>query len=429
MTGFYKPKLGFWARLLSDKLGAIGMLYALLFPILLGFVALGVEVGLWYFEKRSLQTAADVSAIAAAYELAQGTGLEQIVATREAERHGVDTNKGDVLQINHPPTSGRVVGDNEAVEVIIERNENLLFSSVIMSGPIKISARAVAKFTATGTACVLALNRSASSSIDFGGTADVDVSECLVAANSNSAEAITIRGKAVVKALSLTTAGDYHVVGSGSLVSGTPPQTGAPIFPDPYADTTIPEPGICNVNSFVAGSGGVVDAAPGTYCNGMKFVAGSVTNFQPGVYVVNGGAFDVAGQAVITCPACIGTEGVTIILTGSGSNYATMSINGGAQVSLQAPYTGPYAGILIMQDRGAPYYVANLNGGSTTQLDGALYFKNQKLIFNGNNKQSGSCLQLVADTIEFTGTSYVGNDCTQRGVKDIIIQSIVRLIE
>ena len=60
---------------------------------------------------------------------------------------------------------------------------------------------------------------------------------------------------------------------------------------------------------------------------------------KSGVYYVNGGNFNVGGAVVMN-----GT-GVTIILTSSTSgNYATVTIDNGATVTLSAPTSGTTAG-------------------------------------------------------------------------------------
>jgi uncharacterized membrane protein len=71
-----QANIGKYSRVsvLADTRGVVGILFALAMPVLIGFTALGTEVGLWYLERRNLQTAADVGAIAAAFEVLNGTG-------------------------------------------------------------------------------------------------------------------------------------------------------------------------------------------------------------------------------------------------------------------------------------------------------------------------------------------------------------------
>jgi Flp pilus assembly protein TadG len=64
------------ADVLTDRRGVVGILFALAMPVLIGFTALGTEAGLWYLGKRNLQTAADVAAVSAAFEILGGSGDE-----------------------------------------------------------------------------------------------------------------------------------------------------------------------------------------------------------------------------------------------------------------------------------------------------------------------------------------------------------------
>src|SRR5437868_2597100 len=51
--------------------GAVGVVTAIVLPILLGFGSLGVEVGHWYLAERQMQGAADAAAMSAAAQSIQ----------------------------------------------------------------------------------------------------------------------------------------------------------------------------------------------------------------------------------------------------------------------------------------------------------------------------------------------------------------------
>jgi hypothetical protein len=418
------------ADILADRRGVVGILFALAMPVLIGFTALGTEAGLWYLGKRNLQTAADVAAVSAAFEILGSSGGEVSSAGQEAERHGFDAASG-TIQVNSPPTAGTAAGDEDAVEVVLTQPRPLLFAGLFLGGPVDITVRAVARMNATSTACVLALDPAAYRALDVVGTANLQMPGCVLAANSSNPEAISIRGNATVQALTLSTSGDYDVSGSGTLVTQTPPRTGANPLGNPYADRAIPSYGACNQTGYKRTSKTPVTLSPGVYCNGMDFGSQSVVDFSPGTYVVDQGVFNVNGGAEITCTGCTGTAGVTIVLTGSGTSYATVRINGGAAVSLKAPTSGSYSGLLFFQDDDAPGGGSNvINGGATMNLSGALYFPSQSVDFNGNAASGGaSCTQIVARTVSFSGTSNIGGDCDDSGTADINVGGTVNLVE
>jgi Flp pilus assembly protein TadG len=415
---------------LADRRGVVGILFALAMPVLIGFTALGTEVGLWYLGRRNLQTAADVAAISAAFEILNGSGDETSSAEQEAARHGFDSS-GGTIQVNNPPSAGTSTGDEDAVEVLLTQPRTPLFAGLFLAGSIDIAVRAVARMHATSTACVLALDPAAYRALDVVGTASLQMPGCVLAANSNNPEAISIRGNATVQALTLATSGDYDVSGSGTLVTETPPRTGATPLGNPYADRAIPTYGACDQTGYKRVSHTPVTISPGVYCDGMDFGSQAVVDFSPGTYVVNQGAFNVNGGATITCAGCTGSAGVTLVLTGSGTSYATVRINGGANVSLKAPTAGSYAGMLFFQDDDAPSGGSNIiNGGATMNLTGALYFPSQSVDFNGNAASGGaSCTQIVARTVSFSGTSNIGGDCDNSGTADINAGGTVNLVE
>jgi uncharacterized membrane protein len=147
-------------HVLADRRGVVGILFALAMPVLIGFTALGTEVGLWYLGRRNLQTAADVAAISAAFEILNGSGDETSSAEQEAVRHGFDS-AGGTIQVNSPPSAGTSAGDEDAVEVLLTQPSTPLFARLFLTGSIDITVRAVARMNATSTACVLALDPAA----------------------------------------------------------------------------------------------------------------------------------------------------------------------------------------------------------------------------------------------------------------------------
>jgi Flp pilus assembly pilin Flp len=61
-------------RLARDESGAVAVIFAIVFLVIVGVAALAVDVGYWYTAKRQLQSAADAAALAGCNELAQAAG-------------------------------------------------------------------------------------------------------------------------------------------------------------------------------------------------------------------------------------------------------------------------------------------------------------------------------------------------------------------
>src|SRR5499433_3998033 len=237
-------------RLLSDTRGAAVVLVALGFTVLIGFVALGVETGLWYAVKRQDQSAADAAALSGAYEVAAGQGYSDIctLAKRDAASNGFtfqsytcpSTSPGCTnpasgqMCANNPPASGANNGDSEAVEVILNRQQNTFFANLFLSN-VTIGSRAVAKVNLPGYTCDLSLARSVTG-ISVQGSATLNLTGCGMAANSSSTSSISFGGgnNDILNASWFQTVGNYSSSGNPVLNVPTRLTNSTPVT-DPYS--------------------------------------------------------------------------------------------------------------------------------------------------------------------------------------------------
>src|SRR5438876_887307 len=67
-----------WRRLWHDRRGAVAVLLGAALPTMIGFAALGVEVGLWYSTKWQNQQAADAAAWSAGIELSKAKSCQDM---------------------------------------------------------------------------------------------------------------------------------------------------------------------------------------------------------------------------------------------------------------------------------------------------------------------------------------------------------------
>ena len=123
--------------------------------------------------------------------------------------------------------------------------------------------------------------------------------------------------------------------------------------------------------------------------------------------------------------ANVSGDGVTIYLAGS----SRVSMNGNATVSLSAPTSGTYSGVLMYGDRTSTGGQSTFNGTAASLLTGALYFPKQQVNYLGNFSGQNGCTQVVADTIQWSGNSTINQDCTSLGMRDIPATQSVALVE
>jgi len=396
----------FLQRLVGDKRGATVVFVALASTVLIGFVGLGVEAGMWYAVKRQDQSAADAAAISGAYELAAEQGQSGLysdickLAQRDAASNGftfqsyscptsspgcTNPSSGQMC-VNNPPVSSTTLnGDNTAVEVILNRQENTLLANLFLAN-VTIGSHAVARVNLPGYTCDLSLAKTGTG-ISVQGSGTLNLTGCGMAANSSDAAAISFGGgnNDILDASWFQTVGNYNANGNPVLnvttkltnstpvtdpYSCNPPQLGCagqilypsqsgvtpqvvPGQPNPpcYADTAVPTtlvPGLygqSNGNGCSDGKGGGSHGPP------MSFTLGTTT-LCPGVYYLDGedstgSAFAVKGGTVnlgtagattngVTCPSN-GMNGVTIIaLSLNGSKGGGFNFQNGT-VDLSAP--------------------------------------------------------------------------------------------
>ena len=421
--------------------GAAAIYVALVLPAFVGAGGLAVDVASWYSSKRTMQSGADAAAYAAALELAR-QGLDQApdltamqaAADDAAGRNGVGTS----VTVRTPPWFGPAAGDPQSVEVIVTEPAPLYFTGLFLGAAPDITTRATAK-AVVSDACVWSLHPSAPSAVHVAGTADVDL-DCGVVVNSDHAEALDQDGSSCLSATSVSVTGNY----SGSCVSPEP-EVWTPPYGDPLSYLTPPTVGACNhpnpviVDAAMAAAygGGPVPLNPGVYCDGIEVQANQEAIFAPGLYVLNGGEFSIAGNADVS-----NTEnaegGITFYLTGSGTDYATLMFASGANITLTPMTTGPLANVLFYQDPNAPASTAcstkpkgspncsQFAGGVTMDLTGILYFPNQHVEFTGGSTTDEANVLLVASTVKFTGNAYLNADYAGSLLPE---QHYVRLVE
>ncbi|TIR85148.1 MAG: hypothetical protein E5X21_09080 [Mesorhizobium sp.] len=400
-------------RLRRGESGNVATIFALTLPIVVGGAGLGVETSYWYYSSLKLQATADAAAYAGALEKIQGSDTAT-AATQSATDNGLGNG---TITVHTPPTSGPNTA-KKAVEVILNQNLDRMFTSIFTQTKVPEQARAVALITDASKACVLALNKSASQAALFSGSTSVKLTGCSVMSNSSAADAIKVQGSAGLQADCLISVGGVSLNNPVTTTCKSPITQALPAS-DPFSSLPAPSTsGSCqNVNSGKS----TQTIQPGTYCNGMN-LNGNVA-LSSGTYVVQGNLKINAG-AVITCAAPC-TNGVTIYMTGSN----TISMNGNATVTLSAPTSGTYSGVLFYGDRTGNAAQSTFNGTATSSLTGAIYFPKQQVNYLGNFSGANGCTQVVADTIQWSGNSTINQNCSSLGLQDIPAAPSVAIVE
>jgi Flp pilus assembly protein TadG len=375
----------------SAPRGTVAALTALLMPAVVGVMALTLDGGLLYLQRRQAQSAADAAALAGAYALYKGSDFStaQSAAVAIAAQNGLTITSSQVTQ----PQSGNVA-------VSVTSTQPRYFSALWGSGSMSATASGTAQgasLTPYSTAAILALNPSGSA-VTLSGTTAVSAVGGAVIVDSNSAASVISSGTASITAPVLDLSGGIQYSGSNPN-KATVTNTNQTSTPDPLS--TIPAPSSSGMtvqsSSSIALSGSMTRTLnPGVYNGGITLSGSASVTLNPGVYYINGGGINLSNLTSIT------GNGVFIYNTGGGA----INLSGSGTISLNPMNTGTYAGLTVFQDRSSTVG-ATMSGGSNIKNTGTFYYPSATLTLSGSSGVSNVGAQVIAKNLTFSGMSSI----------------------
>lgn len=351
-------------KLLREEKGQTLILTALCMGCLLGFLAFSVDVGMLFNTKRKLQIAADAAATAAALQftytysgsnqtaaetaaIAAGKAAGQANASGGAISVAVNTNAAS------PAVHTGCAGTNCYYEAIVSQQNPTIFFGTFFAlwqgksaGTFKVAARAVAGTPGTASDFCVYLTNSSGAALKVQGNWSINAPNCGVYINSDSGSVEDDTGKASKSGIS---ANEIAIVGSLPNNVTVAPSSSPSVqqtLPVSIPFSGVPDPtipGTCTAGSQLTGT-----VAAGCYSGNVTI--GSAT--LNGLYILTG---DVTINGGVT-----GSNVTLAIMNG------TLTIKpGNSSVTLTAPTSGIYSGIVVYQ----PVTNTNtikLQAGSTT---------------------------------------------------------------
>jgi Flp pilus assembly protein TadG len=425
--------------LLRDDDAQVVVLVALAMVIIVSFVGFAIDVGQMRYAKRQLQNAADAAALAGATELNYCGGTANCTALQTAAQNAITENgygsstlatncgtpgSGLSITVNNGPcalgskTADPHYGDTNYVEVVVTQPQPTYFARVLGLNSVSISARAEAAL-AGGTNCMYALDPSGSNAITVDVLAAIN-SQCGIVDESSSSSALTCNLLAYIGASQIGVVGGY----SGFLCLGISPSPkthiARPSPADPLAYLPKPSVPACGTNLNTSGA---IHGSPsalnitGTatlypdyaYCGGINIGLGANVTFMPGTYVLtstNSGSNRLPGGLQINLLSAVNGTGVTFYNYGPSGGvtflFSSLTLGG---VSLVAPTSGTYSGILFFQDPGNSSQATIIGSSSwNTRLEGTYYFPSAKVVFALDGLENYNILD--AYDIEFAALTY-----------------------
>jgi len=457
----------------SQSSGQIIVLASIAMIAVIGFAALAVDIGYMYSTKRSMQTAADAAAIAAANAL-QSTNSNnyQQAATDVATLNGFTNGQNGVTVNVGTPTSGPYSGNSSYVEVDVKQAVPTFFLRVLGFNTLNVAASAVSG-TVSGSGCVYALDPSMSGAISLTGNITINAS-CGIIDNSSSSSALSVTGNATINTAYTGVSGNYTT--SGNVTITPTPKTKICPAMDPLGG--IAAPGYTSNSSYtqlssnnsgsysvsgnnqtvivpaaiytggvsITGNSAVVTFSAANYGNGIT-ISGNVSSatFNPGTYQ-NGGSgnsISISGNAVTTFNAGTYTFAGPVSITGNntvtlspGTYYGGISITGNANVTFNpgtyilaggglsvtgnSTLTGTGVTFYNSYSKNYSYAPINLTGNETAKLSappsgslaGMLFFQDRSIASgSAGSTIVGNSSSTFDGAVYFSTTSvkYTGN--------------------
>jgi hypothetical protein len=293
------------------------------------------------------------------------------------------------------------------------------FSSTLPRQLQTARVTAVVPEGSTRNTCVMALGRNGKLSVGFGEPSHntiVSLTACDLYNASRETGSTELLEGASLTARNIFLSGGYALSAGSVMTASRYLTTHTSPVADPYLRLEVPSYPGCTRTRYRLDERKTETISPGIYCGGIEVAGGATLSLDPGTYILDRGNFAVGGNSTVN-----GT-GVTLVLTSrTGSNYGAINIRAGSTVTITAPALGAAAGIpgiAIWVDGDQPAAIDTFEGGSTQNINGAIYLPHRQVNYSGGAPSATRCSQLIAQAVTFTGNSYFRHDCQGAGLSD-----------
>lgn len=372
--------------------GNVAVAFGLLLPVLLAAGGAAVDTALYTNARTRLQEIADASALAGGREFLLSTATTSLAK----ERAKVIAEK---LVASDPSLAGAKIDvaalrDAKSVSVNISFGYVPTLFIAMFKSPIMINVAATAEVSGGSNICVIGLHP------DSGDTLKLDDQsrlrdDCSVYSNSTDVHGIVVNGGARINSAFTCSAGGYDGPSGGF---NPTPVTDCPPREDPIAAHLEPEVGPCtHTDRQLKDFSGQL--SPGVYCGGLVIDGNSSVVFEPGIYVIRGGEFQVKDKSSIS------GDGVGFFFTGEGSR---LMFEDKVSVSLSAPATGEMAGTLFWRSKSATGDgVFEIKSNFVDRIVGTVYLPGDTFFVSVTEEvaEASDYTTIIAQQIQLVGRS------------------------
>ncbi len=377
-------KARIWRKFLRQREGNAAIIFALSLIVILMAAGGAVDYARAYNARRALQASIDSSVLA-------GAGAGYSATTAQAV---FDAQHDSLRHISFEGTVGVPVYGTAAdgsFTGTFTAQVTTYFLKLIGMPSLTVTASAAAGTLAVGNdVCILLVDSSASYSLKVNSVQKVYSSDCEidVASTANSAAYFDYT-PAVKKICVAGTTGGNNInkaIATDHCTVATDPFAGKLPVPDTTCTITHPVT-IANTQTM----------PPGVYCADVTFRSSANVTFQ-GLYVIkNGSTWDFEGAHSYT-----GT-GATFYFADAGSNFR---FNGTNVMTLAAPTSGLYSGILMYEPNGLSqsYWKINLADGHS--LSGLIYLPSKNITLDIGTSTTPDKVTMVFNTLQIEAANW-----------------------
>jgi hypothetical protein len=410
--------------------------------VMVGFLAVALDVGYLFHEKRMAQSAADAAAVAAAEELSNGTTAETNAANAMAKLNGFDTtlatNPASVTLAQSTSGNysnlGSAPAPNTWVTAVVSRPIQTFFLGAFAPtmSKLTVAASATAGVGAASSNC-LCLQGTSGTDLSVSGGSSLSTTGCQISANSTSSNAISVTGGSKLCAQTISAASsnwvstaDSGATGSGSTICGTAHQVNS----GPTCNKTMAMPALPNgITCYPDPTAAYASSMAGNSLCASNYNACYTLPLQNAYYMKNNTPTAIPNEVAVSNTICYQsldlshagggqvvfspgytyyiqgnyTTGGGVPSSGTGVQFyvgGTLTLSNGANQTYSAPQSNGTYGVLFY-DAGT---TAVISGGSNTTLNGIIYAPSTAMSLSGGTSTSFN-LDFVSSSLSITGGS------------------------
>ncbi len=425
----------------NRRSGQAAVMICISLTFLFSILGLAVDLGMSYYQKQQAQAAADSAVLAAAvYAKTNGTtcGSNGItcnstptactsistgvfyVGCQYANQNGVALSAVSMSGNTGSAPSAPGTTSGYWIKATVALSRSNLFLGFAGFKTASINAEATAGVTITGGSgtnnCIVALDPTGAQAFFLTGQVTLNLNGCSAQVNSSADDSVNKQPSNMASNANgqNTISGTINVVGGGAsgqqVYCANPPYNcHAAAITDPLASLRAFNPSTdlgttsCTQSSTYNISQGTVTIPSGIYCGGIHISGGNVTFQTGGYFEMKDGGLTVDNGT---------TTGTNVMFYMTSSNPATttdplITLNT-ASITLSAPSTGPFKGILFYGDRSAPADSSGnynaIQAQSTPTITGTFYLPKGNIKLTGQAGLNGY-VALVARRIDIEAQS------------------------